>query len=201
VAKNRALYQLKITLQDIQPPIWRRIQVWEDTTLAQLHGILQIVMSWEDYHLHEFTIGRRRYSLPDPEDDMFERKVSDERRAALCDVVPRVGTQFIYLYDFGDNWRHDLLLEAITLPEPAAQYPRCIAGERRGPPEDVGGTSGYDEYLEAIADAEHEEHENLLQWRGPFDSEAFSPDEVNQRLRRKFRSVRRSQKLPAPGQN
>jgi hypothetical protein len=70
VAKNRALYQLKVTLRDIQPPIWRRIQVWEDTTLAQLHTILQIVMGWEDYHLHQFAIGRRLYSVPDPDDDI-----------------------------------------------------------------------------------------------------------------------------------
>jgi Plasmid pRiA4b ORF-3-like protein len=120
---------------------------------------------------------------------MHERKVIDERRERLCDAVPRVGTQFLYLYDFGDNWRHDLLLEAILLPESAMQYPRCIAGERRTPPEDVGGTKGYEEYLEAIVDPEHEEHENLLRWRGAFDPEAFSPDEVNHRLRKRFRSA------------
>jgi hypothetical protein len=100
-----------------------------------------------------------------------------------------VGTQFLYLYDFGDNGRHDLLLEAILLPESSKQYPRCIAGERRTPPEDVGGTPGYEEYLESIADPEHEEHENVLRWRGPFDPEAFSPDEVNQWLRKRFRSA------------
>src|SRR5690348_13981754 len=77
MAKNRVLFQLKVTLRDIQPAIWRRILVWEDTTLAQLHTILQIVMSWEDYHLHDFVIGRRRYSVPDPDDDMYERKVID----------------------------------------------------------------------------------------------------------------------------
>jgi hypothetical protein len=102
VAKTRALYQLKVTLQDIHPPIWRRIQVWEDTTLAQLHTILQIVMGWEDCHLHQFVIGRRLYSVPDPDDDMYERKVIDESRVPLGEVVPRVGTQFAYLYDFGD---------------------------------------------------------------------------------------------------
>ncbi len=189
MAKIRALYQLRITLQDIQPTVWRQIQVQEDITMGKLHDILQVVMNWEDYHLHEFTIGRRLYSVPDQDDDMNERKVIDERRERLCDAVPRVGTQFLYLYDFGDNWRHDLLLEAILLPESSKQYPRCIAGERRTPPEDVGGTHGYEEYLEAIADPEHEEHENVLRWRGPFDPEAFSPDEVNQRLRKGFRSA------------
>jgi Plasmid pRiA4b ORF-3-like protein len=176
-------------LQDIQPTVWRRIQVWEDITMGKLHEILQIVMDWEDYHLHEFRIGRRLYSVPDPDDDMHERTVIDERRERLCDAVPRVGTQFLYLYDFGDNWRHDLLLEAIIMPESLTIYPRCIAGERRTPPEDVGGTPGYEEYLEAIVDPEHEEHENVLRWRGAFDPETFLPGEVNQRLRKRSRSA------------
>jgi len=197
VAKTRALYQLKVTLRDIQPPVWRRIQVWEDTTLAQLHTVMQIVMGWEDYHLHEFAIGRRLYSVPDPDDDMYERKVIDERRVSLGEVVPRVGTQFAYLYDFGDSWEHELLLEAVLLPEPDAPYPTCIGGERRTPPEDVGGTHGYEEYLTVLADPEHEEHENMLQWRGPFDSELFSPTQVNQELQKRFRS-RKSAKAASP---
>ena len=188
MAKSRALYQLKITLRDIHPPIWRRIQVWEDTTLAQLHTILQIVMGWEDYHLHEFVIGRRLYSVPAPDDDMNERKVVDESHVPLGEVVPRVGTKFAYLYDFGDSWEHDLILEAILLPETTAQYPTCIGGERRTPPEDVGGITGYEEYLAVLADPEHEEHGNMLQWRGQFDPESFAPDQVNQGLRKKFRS-------------
>jgi hypothetical protein len=188
VAKNRALYQLKVTLRDIHPPIWRRIQVWEDTTLAQLHTILQIVMGWEDYHLHEFLIGRRLYSVPDPDDIMYERKVVDESHVPLGEVVPRVGTEFSYLYDFGDSWEHDLILEAILLPETTAQYPICIGGERCTPPEDVGGIPGYEEYLAVLVDPEHEEHGNMLQWRGPFDPESFAPDQVNQELRKKFRS-------------
>ena len=101
--RTRNVYQLRITLQDIQPPIWRRIQVWEDVTLAQLHTTLQIVMDWEDYHLHEFSIGKRIYSVPDPEDDLYERTVIDESSQRLSDVVLRVGTTFTYLYDFGDN--------------------------------------------------------------------------------------------------
>jgi len=95
--------------------------IWEDATLAQLHRILQIVMGWEDYHLHQFEIGRRVYSVPDPDDDLYERKVIAESRGRLQEVVPRVGTRFQYLYDFGDSWRHDLLLEAVVLPDPEAQ--------------------------------------------------------------------------------
>lgn len=189
--KNRALYQLKVTLQEIQPPIWRRILVWEDATLAQLHRILQIVMGWEDYHLHQFEIGRRIYCVPDPDDDLYERQVIDESRVRLREVVPHVGTHFGYLYDFGDSWRHDLLLEAIVLPDLEGQYPHCLAGERRTPPEDVGSPPGYEDYLEALADPEHPEHENVLRWRGPFNPEAFSLATVNQQLEKKLRSARR----------
>ena len=200
--KNRLLYQLKVTLEDLQPPIWRRILVWEDATLAQLHRILQIVMGWEDYHLHQFEIGRHIYSVPDPDDDLYERKVIDESRVRLREVVPRVGTHFEYLYDFGDSWRHDLLLEAIVLPDLGVQYPHCLAGERRAPPEDVGGFPGYEDYLEALADPEHKEHENVLRWRGPFDPEAFSLTAVNQQLQKKFCSVRKKATThPSPPEN
>ncbi len=194
------IYQIKVTLRDIHPLIWRRIQVRSDITFAKLHRILQCVMGWEDAHLHEFVIGRRVYGVADPDDDLHEREVIDESRERLRDVVPRVGTPFEYLYDFGDNWRHDLLLEAIVVPDPGAQYPRCLAGERSAPPEDVGGSSGYEDYLEAMADPGHEEHENMLQWRGPFDTESFSLAAVNQQLQRKFRSVRKTAAAPLASQ-
>jgi len=130
---GRVLYQLKVTLWDIDPPIWRRIQVWEDTTLGHLHEILQIVMGWEDCHLHEFMIGRRLYSIPHEDDELNEHKVIDERRERLLNLLPRVGTVFQYLYDFGDSWHHDILWEAILLPDSAQQYPCCLTGERRCP--------------------------------------------------------------------
>ena len=187
--KNQALYQLKVTLRDIDPPIWRRLQVWEDTPLAQLHRILQVAMGWEDYHLHEFHIGRRVYGVPDPDDDLNERPIIDERRRRLRELVPQVGASFAYVYDLGDNWRHELLLEAVVLPEPEQQYPRCLAGERSGPPEDVGGPHGYANYLDAIVDCNHEEHENMLEWSGPFDPESFSVAAVNRRLKKKSRRV------------
>jgi hypothetical protein len=178
------LYQLKLTLRDIHPPIWRRIQVWDDTTLAQLHRILQIAVGWENYHLHEFHIGRRVYGEPDP-DGVDERPIIDDRRQQLRQVLPQVGTSFEYVYDFGDNWRHELLLEAVVLPELEQRYPLCLAGERSGPPEDVGGSFGYANYLDAIADPNHEEHKNMLEWRGPFDPELFSLTAVNRRLQKK----------------
>jgi hypothetical protein len=184
--KVKAIYQLRVTLRDIEPEIWRTIQVAEDTKLPRLHRILQILFNWEDYHLHDFIVGRRTFSVPDPEDEEFERKVLDERNVQIKHVLTWVGSRMLYVYDFGDNWQHDILLEAILLPDEGAFYPRCVAGARNAPPEDVGGTGGYGRYLEALADAEHEEHENMLRWRGEFDSEAFSLDEVNAALRRTF---------------
>ena len=92
------------------------------------------------------------------------------------------------MYDFGDGWEHELLLEAILMSEPAATYPRCLAGKRRCPPEDVGGIGGYAHYLEAMFDPNHDEHEEKMMWRGPFDAAEFSVEKVNQELAKKFRS-------------
>ena len=100
------------------------------------------------------------------------------------------------LYDFGDNWRLDLLLEAITIPEAEAHYPRCITGERRTPPEDVGGVSGYERYLDALSDPDDDEHEDMLCWRGPFAPETFPIESVNEKLQRRFRR-RKSATAPA----
>ena len=187
VKKHRAVYQFTVTLRNIHPPIWRRIQVWEDTTLAQLHRVLQTVMGWEDCHLHEFRIRGNVYAVPDLDD---ERKIIDVKRTRIHDVIQHVGTEFEYVYDLGDYWLHDLLLEDILQPAGDTPYPRCIAGERNAPPEDVGGSGGYEDYLEAMADPEHEEHEDMIGWRGPFDPEAFSVEKINRQLEKKFRPVR-----------
>jgi hypothetical protein len=128
--KVKAIFQLKVRLRDIEPPIWRTVQVAEDTKLPRLHRILQLLFNWEDYHLHDFTVGRRVYSVPDPDDAFNERKVIDERLVPLNRIVDRVGDSLQYVYDFGDDWHHDILLEAILLPSPDVFYPRCVAGAR-----------------------------------------------------------------------
>lgn len=184
--RSKAIFQLKVSLRDIEPEIWRSVQVPEDTKLPRLHRILQLLFNWEDYHLHDFIAGQRVYSVPDSDDAFNERKVSDERLVPLNRIVARVGDTFEYVYDFGDDWRHGILLEAILLPEADASYPRCVGGARNRPPEDAGGPGGYADYLEALADPEHEEHGNMLAWRGAFDPEAFSIDSVNASLKRTF---------------
>jgi len=194
--KTREAYQFKVVLRDISPPIWRQFQVWEDATLAQLHRILQMVMGWENYHLYEFRIGGNVYGEPDPDD---ERMIIDAKTKRIRDILLGVGTKFEYEYDFGDDWQHELLLEAVIQSGPDTVCPRCIAGERRCPPEDVGGVGGYVDYLEALADPDHEEHQNMMEWRGPFDPEVFSVAAVNRELERKFRSIRKKAiRLPSP---
>lgn len=188
--KNREIYQLKVTLIGISPPIWRHIHVAGDCTLAQLHGVLQVAMGWENCHLYMFRIAGKTYGPPDLDDD-GELEMIDAKRTCLPSVLPSVGTTFTYVYDFGDNWQHDLLLEAITMPVAGIIYPRCIAGERNCPPEDVGGIGGYRSYLEVIADPSHEEHQDMLMWRGPFDPEEFSVEKVNQELAKKVRATRK----------
>lgn len=183
------IYQFKVTLIGVTPPIWRRIQVTGGYSLAQLHLALQFAMGWENYHLYMFRIGSKKYGPPDP-DGVDELGLVDAKRIRLSAAMPTVGATVTYVYDYGDDWEHELLLEAIVMPAPDTTYPRCTEGERRCPPEDVGGISGYADYLEAMADPTHERHEEMMMWRGPFDSANFSVEQVNQELDKKFRSKR-----------
>jgi len=194
--KNRESYRIKVALRNISPPIWRAFEVWEDATLAQLHRILQIAMGWGNYHLYEFRIGGKSYGDPDLDD---EWEIIDAKKTLLRNVLSNVGTKFEYRYDFGDGWQHDLHMEAVSQPAPDEMCPRCLAGERSCPPEDVGGPYGYVDYLEALADPGHKEHENIMRWRGPFDSEAFSIEKANRELKKVFHPVRKkSVRLPLP---
>jgi hypothetical protein len=176
------VYQLKVTLQGARPPIWRRLQVRASTTLPRLHDTIQVAMGWTDSHLHEFIIGGVEYGLPDPD---FGDDMHSEKRVKMEQVVTAEKDRFVYEYDFGDSWNHVILLEKILPPQSGVHYPRCLAGKRACPPEDVGGVWGYAEFLEAIRDSAHPEHDDMLEWcGGAFDPEAFSLDEVNQILMR-----------------
>ena len=183
-SSTQDIIKLKITLVGSDPPIWRRVEM-SDCSLAHLHNIIQVAMGWEDYHLHRFEIGQRHYGIPHPTDRDMGIKVIDERKVQLSDVIAGAGkrVKFVYEYDFGDGWQHAIKLEGTGTAESGAKYPRCTAGERACPPEDVGGVWGYEEFLEAISDPEHERHEELIEWIGDFDPEEFSLDAVNQELR------------------
>lgn len=191
------IYQLKITLIGTRPPIWRRVLAPADLTLAQFHNVLQAVVGWENCHLHEFRIGRQRFGVPDPEDRLMGGTgCINERKVRLSDVLGKAGAKAEYTYDFGDSWEHSIVVEKVLTPEPGAVYPVCTDGKRHGPPEDCGGLGGYDNFLEAIADPEHEEHEEMLEWIGSFDPEAFSVDHVNRKLASlQRRQVKRSKPI------
>jgi hypothetical protein len=175
------VYQLKVTLQESRPPIWRRIQVPADIPLSTLHKVLQVVMGWQDYHLHQFIVNGEAYGVPDP-DDWLE--IKDERRVRLNTLLREPKARLDYQYDFGDDWEHRVVLEKV-LPGQELEHPLCITGKRACPPEDCGGVWGYENFLEAMRDPKHPEHEELLDWiGGEFDPEAFDLGEVNQRLQR-----------------
>ena len=184
MATRTQIYQIKVTLQGSLPPIWRRIQVRSSTRLHRLHEIIQVVMGWENAHLHQFIVGDTYYGMREWFPD--EPEVNDETGFSLGRITRTVGTVFLYEYDFGDSWQHELLVEGIASPEKGIGYPVCTAGARACPPEDVGGVWGYEEFLDAIADPAHSEHDGYLEWIGDrFDPDAFDLAEVNARLRRR----------------
>jgi hypothetical protein len=178
------IYQIKVTLLGTSPPIWRRLLVPADLTLAQLHHVLQIAMGWEDCHMHEFRIGRKRFGMPDPDERLMgPASAVGERTARLSGVLGKVGAKAEYIYDFGDGWEHGIIVEKKLPLEPGRAYPACVDGKRHGPPEDCGGVPGFYNLLDAIADPAHDRHEEQREWLGDdFDPEAFSVDAVNRRL-------------------
>lgn len=180
-----SIYQLKVTLQDISPPIWRRLIVDADTTLAHLHKVLQAAFGWENCHLHVFSAHDVRYGTPSQDD---WEPVRDERRTKIGEVLRKPKEGMVYEYDFGDSWEHQIIFEKV-LATSEHSMPACSAGKRACPPEDCGGPWGYANFLDAISDANHPEHAEYLEWiGGEFDPEKFSLDAVNAalgRLRRK----------------
>ena len=177
------VYQLKVTLREIEPPIWRQIQVPSRILLPTLHHVLQIAMGWMDAHLHHFEADGTRYGQPNPE---WGALLRDERTIRLVQLITEPEERICYEYDFGDCWRHDIVLERVVTPEPDLRYPRVVAGARACPPEDCGGAHGYETLLGIIADESHPEHEEMLEWvGGGFDPEAFDVREKNWLLRRR----------------
>ncbi len=179
-AISPTVYQLKMTLADAKPPIWRRVQVLDTTTLQQLHYIIQRSMGWTDSHLHQFTIHGVDYGQPMPE---YDFNVRNEKTAKLSQLVTSEKFKFLYTYDMGDGWDHEILVEKVLPREADRRYPTCLTGKRACPPEDCGGVWGYAEFIAAIQDRAHPDHEQMLEWiGGHFDPNEFDVDEVNLRL-------------------
>ncbi|HET7099762.1 MAG TPA: plasmid pRiA4b ORF-3 family protein [Terriglobia bacterium] len=176
------MYQLKVTLDEIRPPIWRRFLVRSNVTLYRLHLFLQVVMGWTDSHLHLFTIDGLDYGEPDPDYKVFGHEVMDDRKTKLEQVVGREGMKFSYQYDFGDGWEHTVEVEKILPPQTSARS-ACLEGARACPPEDCGGVGGYEELVEAMAKPRSKKYKELVEWLGEeFQPEAFDLEIVNLEL-------------------
>lgn len=176
----RTIYQLKVTLQHVKPLIWRRVLVLSSTELRSLHEILQVVMGWQNCHLHQFLAGKRRYGTPDPD---FDDGTASEEGVRISSLLKARNDRVHYEYDFGDGWTHQIVLEDILPFTPGAVVPLCTAGERSCPPEDVGGPHGYQEFLGAWLDPADPGHKDMRQWAGKrFAPEKFDAGAVNRKL-------------------
>jgi Plasmid pRiA4b ORF-3-like protein len=197
------IYQLKPMVRHVAPPIWRRVQVSGAITLAALHGIIQTVMGWDDYHLWAFTIDKDEYLPPVAQDPFMAFDVGAARRplsaksAVLDELVAGRRIKFSYNYDFGDDWWLDIKVERVLTPELGVIYPRCLDGQRAGPPEDCGGVPGFFNLLDALADPGHPEREELIEWTGgEWDAEAFDLDAMNAALKPRSRRPRKPKAAP-----
>jgi Plasmid pRiA4b ORF-3-like protein len=177
-----AIAQIKVTLLDVEPPVWRRVLVPCTIRLDRLDRVIQAAMGWTNSHLHMFVRGADHYGRPD-----LDLPMRDERIATLRDLAGGEGDRFTYEYDFGDGWDHEILLEKLIDAEQGDRYPACVAGEQACPPEDSGGAFGYMELVEIVATPGHPDHDALLRWLGiekgaDFDPARFDLVEANRRL-------------------
>lgn len=182
------MYRLKVTLRGSKPPIWRRFLVPADITLERLHDVLQMVMGWTDSHMHQFEARGVYYGTSAGDFDV--RRVS-EKKTTLDRVLRRPKDRMTYEYDFGDGWLHDVVLEESLPPGQGGPFFLVEAGKRACPPEDIGGIYGYFGFLEVLADPNHPNHREMIDWVGdPFDPEAFGVDEVNRAIHASFGTSR-----------
>jgi hypothetical protein len=179
------VYQFRITLLGIEPPIWRRIQV-RDCSLDDLHFHIQMAMGWSNLHLYEFKIKGQGYAAPELMEESFEEfELADSMTTAISQVVPqgRRRLTFKYRYDFGDDWEHKVAFEGSLPADEKQKYPVCLEGERACPPEDIGGVWGYEDFLDAISDPDHQSHEEYKNLARVFDPEKFDPEQATKAMR------------------
>jgi len=183
-------FQIRVELVEIEPVVWRQLRVPVALSLATLHEVLQITFGWQNSHLHDFEVGEVRFGMADVEDEMF---AVDERSAPLG-AVTRVGSTFLYRYDYGDDWEHAVTVERLI--QGGARAIECTDGARACPPEDSSGRAGYAALLEALADPDHEEHADVRRWVGRrFDPEKFDSVAVNRKLATLSKRVNRQLRI------
>jgi pRiA4b ORF-3-like protein len=187
--------QLKITLDNLEPPIWRRVVVRDDLSFAQLHKVIQAAMGWEDCHLHQFELASPRLFIgTQSKDDPFSgesTRMLPERTTRLAEVLERK-RKFRYWYDFGDDWWHTIAIEKRLPAEADGPAAELLEGERACPPEDCGGPWGYAEMLAAVTDPAHPEHEDIREWLGDFDATAVDLAALAKRVKSAVRKGRGS---------
>ena len=172
---------LKVTLDDIEPPIWRRLDVPASVTLARLHDVCQVALGWTNSHLHVFEIGDQRIAIPYDLEQLMDGQITRSARlVTLGDVIDHGFRRFGYEYDFGDSWRHTVEVEEVREERDGNVWVRCLDGARSCPPEDCGGTDGYTRLLDVLFDPTHPEFEELRHWVGSgFEPERFDLQAVN----------------------
>lgn len=170
--------RLHIALADTDPLIWRRVDMPVDASLKMLHDVIQGAMGWLDYHLWEFEADDKRYGLPDP--DWEDDSPFAAKNIKLKTLLDRGVRQLLYTYDMGDNWEHVVTVEAVEDGQPGTKYPRYVDGERRAPPEDVGGTPGFEAFLDTIAKPRGRDHKDAVQWHRGCYGKDFDPEEIEE---------------------
>ncbi|MBU1566158.1 MAG: UPF0149 family protein [Proteobacteria bacterium] len=173
------VFQLKVSLLETKPPIWRRIQVPGDTTLERLHKVIQLCMGWTDSHLHQFLVGLTCYSLPDMDDQFLTNKPKNEAKFTLQELQDEIAPNFLYIYDYGDDWQHRISVEKVLSPDEGKPYPVLLTGKRACPPEDIGGIPGLFHLLEVIDNPEDPDFEEYLDWLDEeYDPARFGKEEI-----------------------
>lgn len=183
------VFELRIQLRNVEPEIWRRLLVPAEVPLGVLHEVIQVAFGWQNSHLHDFLISDIRFGMVDVEDEIFK---VDEFAAPLG-AVANVGTRFLYRYDFGDDWEHDVIVEGASAE--GDEGFACTGGARSCPPEDCGGPPGYANLLAILGDPDHPEHRETKTWIGRrFDPEKFDMVGVNKKLATLSKRLRQLEK-------
>lgn len=183
-------------IQDIEPRIFRSLELPVSLNFALLHEVLQAAFGWTDSHLHQFIVGGLTIGAPEFFGDFSpDFRTLEATEIRLQDLTFPYGEEdptltVSYTYDFGDDWCHELVLRRVPRGD-GIKYPRCIAGARSCPPEDAGGCPGYADFLEAWHDPDHEEHKSMRRWAGrKFDPERFDLEATNKAIARAMRAAK-----------